>query len=87
MEIMWPRRIEIDENNWTVKRDECSLNSVELREPIIFINKDQHEIIKGKRNNIKLCPSADKLPCLKSARLVSLYFGYDQSAIYPSGLI
>jgi len=78
---MWPRRIKIDEDNWILTKDECVIKAMRLEVPMIFVNKDQYEIIKETKNNVKLCSRAESLPRWTPATRIAGYFGYTESGI------
>ena len=75
---MWPRTIQIDNKNCKISKDECEINCMNIVEPMIYISKDQYEIIQNKKFNIQLCTSID--PGV-SAIDVSLYFGYGTAGV------
>ena len=78
---MWPRRIQIDEENWIQTKDECKIKVMRLEVPMIYVNKDQYEIIKERKNNVKPCSRAESLPHWIPASMIAGYFGYDTSGI------
>jgi len=78
---MWPRRIQIDENNWIQTKDECKIKAMHLVVPMIFVNQDQYEIIKEPKNGVKLCSRAESLPRWIPASMIAGYFGYSESGI------
>ena len=81
---MWPHRINIDVKNWTQTKDECKIKEIYMKEPMIWVNKDQYEIIKDVKNEQKLCSRADSLPKWIPARYISKYFGHSESGIWKA---
>ena len=78
---MWPRRINIDESNWIQTRDECKIKELYMEEPMIWVNKDQYEIVKGTENSRMRNSVAENLPTWIPAQYIANYFGYSRSGI------
>ena len=76
---MWPRRIQIDEDNWIQTKDECRIEVIFLDRPMIYLSKEQYEIIKETKNNVKICVKS--LPTWVPATSIAGYFGYNESGI------
>ena len=51
---------------------------------MIFVNKDQFEIIKEIKNNVKICSRAESLPRWTPATRIAGYFGYTESGIWKA---
>ena len=81
---MWPRRINIDESNWIQTKDECTIKKIHMEEPMIWVNKDQYEIIKGTENNRRRCSLVESLPTWIPARYIASYLGYSGSGIWKA---
>jgi len=51
---------------------------------MIYINKDQYEIVKEKKNKVKLCSRPESLPKWTPATMIAGYFGYDESGVWKA---
>ena len=51
---------------------------------MIYVSKEQYEIIKETTNNVKICSRIESLPRWIPATKIATYFGYNNSAIWKA---